>query len=108
MARALARTWSRPSSGGAKPQIRETRAHSASSQTPTVSSGGPSARDRRDWLAQRMTPAQIAEAQRLAAKFKPRPQVLPWQRDQPIASIEQATAAGSGFFVTDDGYFVTN
>ena len=42
---------------------------------------------------QQMTPEQIAEGQRLAYSFKPN---------------ENPTASGSGFFITDDGYLISN
>jgi S1-C subfamily serine protease len=58
----------------------------------------------RNALEHLMTPAQIAEAQELSHEFKPHKEfgfdnsVLP---DNP-------TASGSGFFITDDGYLITN
>lgn len=65
------------------------------------------ARDLRDSIAKLMTPAQIAEAQRLSREFKPKK----WHGlDQPadVAGAIEADFSGSGFFITQDGYFVTN
>lgn len=56
-----------------------------------------------------MTPAQIAEAQRLSREFRPRRA----PEGGAAASgdvVKESRPAGSatGFFITDDGYFVTN
>ena len=52
-------------------------------------------------LAKQMTPAQIAEAQRLSRSFKPRIEGEPFSSDTP-------TASGTGFFISDDGYLISN
>lgn len=65
------------------------------------------ARQRRDWLSARMTREQVAEGQQLAAAFRTRV----WRKtDEPpqAADAVVARASGSGFFITSDGYFVTN
>jgi S1-C subfamily serine protease len=58
----------------------------------------------RDNLAGQMTPGQIAEAQRLAREFRPRKE----SGSDNSTSPESPTASGSGFFITDDGYLITN
>jgi len=63
--------------------------------------GYPNAQTGRDRIAQQMTPAQIAEAQRLSRQFRPHKEGTPDQSDSPIAS-------GTGFFITDDGYLISN
>ncbi len=55
----------------------------------------------RDQLAQQMTSEQIAEGQRLSRQFRPHKEGTPSQSDSPIAS-------GTGFFITDDGYLISN
>ena len=52
----------------------------------------------RDDLAEKMTAQGITEAQRRAAAFVP---------TKPPAAVNSATASGTGFFVTQDGYLVT-
>ena len=51
-----------------------------------------------------MTPDQIAEAQRLARGFKPRKE----SNSGDSSSRGDPTASGTGFFITDDGFLVTN
>ena len=64
------------------------------------------AKDNRDILRNRMTPAQIAEAQRLSREFRPR-------TGEHAASAAREPAApalrsnGTGFFITADGYLLT-
>jgi TPR repeat protein len=65
--------------------------------------GVESASKSRDRLAQQMTPEQIAEAQELAREFKPRK-----EGSNNSTSPENPTASGSGFFITDDGYLISN
>ena len=55
----------------------------------------------------KMTPEQIAEAQRLSAEFIPRKET-PSSNSENSASSENLTAIGSGFFITDDGYLISN
>ena len=59
-------------------------------------------RDARDKLASRMTPAQIAEAQRLASLWRPGPD------DWVAPSEPKLSSTGSGFFVTPEGHLLTN
>ena len=66
--------------------------------------GFPNARENRDKLAQHMMPAQIAEAQQLTREFKPRKEL---GSDNSISS-ENPIASGTGFFITDDGYLISN
>ena len=56
-----------------------------------------------------MTPEQIAEGQKLARNFKPR-EVPPFRGDGSATSVAQTRpeASGSGFFITEDGYLITN
>jgi S1-C subfamily serine protease len=58
----------------------------------------------RDRLAKLMTAEQIAEAQRLSHEFKPRKVSDSANSD----SSESPIASGSGFFITEDGYLITN
>ena len=56
-----------------------------------------------------MTAEQIAEAQRLAREFKPRAVPAPdsiWSPDGILAS--RPYGSGTGFFITEDGFLVTN
>jgi S1-C subfamily serine protease len=53
---------------------------------------------------QKLTPDQIAEAQELASKFVPRKKSNSVNSPSP----ENPTASGSGFFITDDGYLISN
>jgi len=55
-------------------------------------------------IAGSMTPDQIAEAQQLAREFKPRKE----SGSANSISSDSPTASGSGFFITDDGYLITN
>jgi len=55
-------------------------------------------------LEMRMTPEQVAEAQRLAREFKPQT-TSDSNKDTPYS---RPTASGTGFFITDDGYLVSN
>ena len=58
----------------------------------------------RDDLAKKMTPDQIAEAQQLAREFRPRKE----SGSDNSTSPDDPTASGSGFFITDDGYLISN
>ena len=57
----------------------------------------------------RMTKEQIAEGQKLARNFKPR-EVPPAAGDSSAASIAETRpeSSGTGFFITEDGYLITN
>ena len=61
----------------------------------------------RSLLAEKMTPEQIAEAQRRSAKFVPREET-PGATSDNFTSPGNPTASGTGFFITDDGYLITN
>jgi S1-C subfamily serine protease len=52
----------------------------------------------------RMTPEQVAEAQRLAREFRPQ---NPSDSDKNATAL-QPTSSGTGFFITDDGYLISN
>jgi S1-C subfamily serine protease len=56
-----------------------------------------------------MTREQIAEAQRLASRFKPRkaPEAGASVSDRDVAESNPA-ASGTGFFITDNGYLISN
>jgi S1-C subfamily serine protease len=70
--------------------------------------GHEDSRKRREWLAKEMTREQIAEAQRIAAAFKPKVWQPRDQGQQPESRPATVDAMGSGFFITTDGYFITN
>ena len=70
--------------------------------------GHEAAQKSKNILAKKMTPQQIAEAQRLSAAFKPRKET-PNKADTGSAKSTGATSSqpdsfGSGFFVTANGY----
>ena len=54
-----------------------------------------------------MTPEQIAEAQQLSREFAPPKEARGSSSDNP-ASAESPTASGTGFFITEDGYLISN
>ena len=54
-----------------------------------------------------ITPEEIAEAQRLAAAFVPRKETTGSSSNN-STSPANPTATGTGFFITDDGYLVSN
>ncbi|MCX6929091.1 MAG: tetratricopeptide repeat-containing serine protease family protein [Verrucomicrobia bacterium] len=58
----------------------------------------------RNRFAGRMTLEQIAEAQQLTREFRPRKE----SASHKSPSIENPTASGTGFFITEDGFLVTN
>ncbi|MCE9591122.1 MAG: trypsin-like peptidase domain-containing protein [Planctomycetes bacterium] len=60
----------------------------------------------RDTLEKSMTPEQITEAQRLSSRFMPK-QTRSEQKTPAFPAL-RADQTGSGFFITTDGYFVTN
>ncbi len=67
------------------------------------------ARTARDRLARRMASAQIAEGQRRAGAFKPQSEAEQGKPDSPRSSAENMpTATGTGFFITSDGYLISN
>jgi TPR repeat protein len=60
-------------------------------------------------LAQTMTPAQIAEAQRLSSEFVPTRSKAAASSDSLSSGvIEIPSASGTGFFITEDGYLISN
>lgn len=65
------------------------------------------ARESRDALAPLMMPEQIAEAQRRSAEFVPRKET-PNSTSNNAISSDNPTASGTGFFITDDGYLISN
>ena len=60
-------------------------------------------------LESRLTPEQIAQGQMLARNFKPR-EVPSEGSDSSSTGIAQTRpeSSGTGFFITDDGYLITN
>jgi TPR repeat protein len=67
--------------------------------------GDSDAIDNRDGIVRHMTPEQIAEGQRLSHEFKPRQES---GSDNSSTSPDNPTATGTGFFITDDGYLISN
>jgi TPR repeat protein len=61
----------------------------------------------RDILVRSMTPDQIAEAQQLSREFT-LGKKTPGTSSDNSASAESPTATGTGFFITDDGYLISN
>ncbi len=59
-----------------------------------------------------ITSEEIAEAQRLSDAFVPRKEATskftPPRPDEIIATSDNPTATGTGFFITDDGYLISN
>jgi S1-C subfamily serine protease len=51
-----------------------------------------------------LTPEQIAEAQQLSREFRPHKQLSSDNSTSP----KNPTASGTGFFITDDGYLISN
>ena len=58
----------------------------------------------RNIIVRHMAPEQIAEAQRLSREFKPRKESGSDNSPTP----DSPTASGTGFFITDDGYLISN
>ena len=63
----------------------------------------------RFWLERFMTREQIAEAQQRASEFKPRkaPEAGAFVSGRDVVDSNPA-ASGTGFFITEDGFVVTN
>ena len=74
--------------------------------------GAESAAQNRDALFSFMTQEQIAEAQQLAREFTSRKEsasnFTPPRPDEIITTQPVPTATGTGFFITDDGYLISN
>jgi TPR repeat protein len=61
------------------------------------------------WLQKRITPEQIAEGQRLARNFRPREVPAAGAKFSDTAILQTwPESSGSGFFITDNGFLVTN
>jgi S1-C subfamily serine protease len=58
-------------------------------------------------FAQFMSSEQVAEAQRLSREFVPRKET-PSSRSDNSSSPDSPLASGTGFFITDDGYLISN
>ena len=60
-------------------------------------------------IERRMTAEEVAQGQRLAREFKPH-QTLNTDRSTPPKNFSesQPNATGTGFFITEGGYFITN
>ena len=58
----------------------------------------------RNIIVRHMAPEQIAEAQRLSREFKPHKE----SGSDNSTSPDSPTASGTGFFITDDGYLISN
>ncbi len=72
-----------------------------------ASQGDASASADRNKLALSMTPDQIAEGQRRSSAFVPR-NSSPIPTDKPSSSSIAPKSSGSGFFISQDGYLLTN
>ena len=66
--------------------------------------GDTDAINNRDGLVSHMTPDQIAEAQELSRELTPRKESGSDNSTLP----DNPTASGTGFFITDDGYLISN
>ena len=66
----------------------------------------------RDVVLHYLTPSQVAEAQRLAREFVPHKESAhSTERKSPFEQFDNANepkASGTGFFITEDGFLVTN
>jgi TPR repeat protein len=71
--------------------------------------GNENAKDNMELLERRLTREQIAEGQRLARSFEPRsPTPAGGNSAVPGIMSRQPTSSGTGFFISDDGYLITN
>lgn len=61
----------------------------------------------RDFYAARMSREEVSEGQRRAAAFVPKKEMLKTSFDN-LNSPANPTATGTGFFITDDGYLISN
>ena len=69
--------------------------------------GDTNAINNRNIIVKNMTAEQIAEGQRLSAAFVPRRQTPSSTSDNPV-SPDSPRFTGTGFFITDDGYLISN
>src|ERR1035437_373053 len=69
--------------------------------------GNEDAKKGRNIIASEMTPEQIAEAQRRSAAFVPRKKA-PSSDNLTLTSPVNPTVTGTGFFITEDGYLISN
>lgn len=71
--------------------------------------GSQDGQELRQRMEERMTALQIAEAQRLAREFTPTKAKQPTQ-GAPSRSAKEShiSSTGTGFFITDDGFLITN
>ena len=58
-------------------------------------------------LSGEISPEEVAEAQRLSVEFAPRKETPGSSSSSPVA-IDSPLASGTGFFITEDGYLVSN
>ena len=65
------------------------------------------ANQNREIISRKMTPEQIAEAQRRSAAFVPRKKGQGSSSGN-STSPDNPTASGTGYFITDDGYLISN
>ena len=71
--------------------------------------GDESSKFRLPVLEKALTPKQMAEGQMLAKEFEPRQFSTEGGGASPSgATPSQPSSSGTGFFITDDGYFITN
>ncbi len=61
----------------------------------------------RDIVAERMSREEIVEGQRRAAAFVPQKEISNSNSDNPVSS-DNPKFSGTGFFITDDGYLISN
>src|ERR1039458_9166562 len=69
--------------------------------------GDTTANENRDYIARFMIPEQVAEAQRRSEAFVPRKETTGSSSDNSI-SPTNPSFSGTGFFITDDGYLISN
>jgi len=75
----------------------------------SAASGNKDAKSELELLEQQMTPEQVAEAQKLTREYKPgasaktTDSIPKGEQQEP-----QLTECGTGFFITDDGYLISN
>jgi uncharacterized protein len=65
------------------------------------------ANQNREIISRKMTPEQIAEAQRRSAEFVPKKE-KPGSNPANSAPSTKPSFTGTGFFITDDGYLISN